>query len=100
MFDDSAITGKILLQHMQAGFNRMDRQFKKIDERFKQVDERFERLERRVDEGFADANRKFEEARLHREALQEDLDATIRKQAVHDRELAMISGRPLPEDFD
>lgn len=49
MFDDSAITGKILLQHMQAGFNRMDRQFEKIDERF-------ERLERRVDEGFAYAN--------------------------------------------
>ncbi len=86
MTDDGVITNRMLLEHMQARFDLVDRRFGKIDQRL-------ESLERKTTDGFA-------EARRHREMLQEDLDATIRKQAIHDRKLAMVTGEPLPEDFD
>lgn len=92
MTDDKDITTRILLGHMQAGFNRIDRQFKHMDERFQQIDKRFDRLERRVEEG-------FEEARVDRQGIHEDLDATIRLQAKHDQQIAILTGGPMPEGY-
>jgi len=42
MTDDDIITKKILLEHMQAGFNHADQQFKKINERFERLEQRVE----------------------------------------------------------
>lgn len=85
MTDDGVITNAMLLQHIQAGDNGLKQQIKK--------------LEQKMDRKFEEVDRKFEEARQHREAIQEDLYATIKMQAAHERELAVLTGRPLPEDY-
>jgi hypothetical protein len=89
MTDDGIITNKMLLEHIQAGNNSLRHEFKKD----------IERLEKKMDRKFADVDRRFEEARTHREGIQEDLEATIKMQASHDRELAVLTGRPLPEEY-
>lgn len=103
MTDDGTITNRILLEHIQAGDNSLREELRNLKtemkEGFQRVDGRMNRLEEKVDRGFADIHYRLEQARVHREAIQEDLDATIRKQAIHDRKLAMVTGGPLPEDF-
>lgn len=74
---DEIITNGVLLEHIQAMKNDL---IQRID----LVDTTVERLTQRVEQG-------FEEARLHRQALQEDLDATIRMVGKHDKKLACIS---------
>lgn len=54
-----------------------------LEERIGNLDERVDSLKKKVDEG-------FEEARLHRMALQEDLEATILVQGAHKKKLQMI----------
>jgi hypothetical protein len=88
MTDEGKITNKMLFDHIQLG-RKETREIKKD----------LQRLEEKVDKGFAYVDRRFEEARLHREAIQEDLDATIKMQAAHEQELAVLTGRPSPENY-
>lgn len=48
-WNDDEITPKILLQHMQAGFQSIDKQFQSIDKRFDRLEIRMDRLETRMD---------------------------------------------------
>lgn len=81
MTDDGTITNKVLFDHIQLG-RKETRELKKD----------LVRLEKKVDEG-------FEHARVHREAIEEDLKATIQMQFRHEKELAVLTGRPMPEDY-
>jgi len=77
------ITNKMLLEHMQAMKNELIQKFYGLENRFSGLENKVSHLEQKMDQG-------FEEARQHREAMQEDLDATIRMQAKHDKKLARI----------
>lgn len=91
MFDDGVITGKILLDHIQSSKLELKQDIRNLSTQFDSLEKRLDSLEVKVEDGFRDA-------REHREMLQIDLDATIRMQSRHERELAVISGRPLPEE--
>lgn len=81
MTDDGVITNRMLLDHMQAMKHELIERF---NGRFNGLEVRVDRLEQKVERG-------FEEARQHRQALQEDLDATIRLQGKHSEQLAQLS---------
>ncbi len=92
MTDDGVITNRMLLEHQQA----MKSEFSL----------RIGRLERKVDQGFAsvdrrffEVDRRFEEAGQHRQALQEDLEATIQMQSTHQKKIAVLAGEQLPEEY-
>jgi hypothetical protein len=85
MTDDGTITNRMLLEHMQAGDNALKQELKE--------------LKKEVQQGFQKVDLQLQEAKEHREAIQEDLDATIKMQASHEQELAMLSGRPQPENY-
>ncbi len=91
MFDDGAITGRILLDHIQSSKLELKQDIRDLGTQVDSLEKRVDRLEQQMERG-------FKEAYEHREALQIDLDATIRMQSRHERELAVISGRPLPEE--
>ncbi len=91
MFDDGAITGQILLDHIQSSKLELKQDIRDLSGRFDQMEKRVDRLEYLMDQG-------FKEAREHREALQIDLDATIRMQFKHDKELAVLTGRLIPDE--
>ena len=82
MADD--ITNKMLLEHMQAMKYELQQQINTL-----QLD--MTGLKKEVKCLRWDMKRGFEEARLHREALQEDLKATMRIQRKHGRKLAQLS---------
>lgn len=75
---DSIIDNRLLLEHIQGLRGEMT--------------QRFDRLEKRVERG-------FKEAQQDREGIREDLEATIRMQAKHDHQIAVLAGGPLPEEF-
>lgn len=81
MADKKVITNKVLLQHIQDMKNDLQQQINRLDQK---VDRGFVEVHVR----FAEVARKFEEARQHRQALQEDLDATIRLVSKHEVKLA------------
>ena len=78
------ITNGMLLRHIQAMKNDLQQQISTLDRKFTakfdSLEIRFDDLEVRMESG-------FEEARQHREALQEDLNATIRMVAKHETKL-------------
>lgn len=84
------ITNGILLQHMQGMKSELKQDIKGLGERMDSLEGKVIRLEKKVDMGFEDARRQFEDARKHREALQEDLNATIQMVGKHQRKLARI----------
>ena len=84
------ITNGILLEHMQGMKNDLQQQIGGVNQqiggiivRMDRLEGKITRLEQKVDEGFDDA-------RLHRQALQEDLEATITLQAKHGAKLARL----------
>ncbi len=77
MTNDGIITNRMLLEHQQAMKSE-------LSERINHLEQKVDRLEQKVDRG-------FEEARQHRQALQEDLDATIRLQGKHSEQLAQLA---------
>lgn len=89
MTDNGAITNQMLLEHIQAGKSELKLEFSR----------RFDRLERRVDHLEVQMKQGFEDARLDRQGIHDDLDATIRMQAKHDHQIAVLAGGPLPEEF-
>lgn len=74
------ISNGMLLEHMQAMKTDLQRQIAGLD---KKIDTKITVLEKYVRKG-------FEEARQHRQALQEDLDASIRMLGKHDAKLAHL----------
>ena len=77
------ITLRTLLLHMQGMKNDLQQQILGLDKKVGKIEIKLTNLETEVHEGFM-------EARLHRESLQEDLDATIRMQYKHDKKLARL----------
>ncbi|MBU0767137.1 hypothetical protein KKF55_05175 [Patescibacteria group bacterium] len=78
------ITNKVLLEHMQGMKYELQQQIMGLENRMGGVEQRMGGLEQRMEDG-------FEEARQHRQALQEDLEATITMQAKHQQKLEKIS---------
>lgn len=84
----------MILEHVQALKNDLQQQIHHIDEKF---DGKFDRFERKMDQGFEQTRVQFEniriqfeEARQHRQALQEDLEATMKVQMKHGRQLTKM----------
>lgn len=89
MADD--ITNRMLLGHMQAMKNELLQKIMAVEggwenmgEGLQQLKIVIQRLEQKVDRG-------FEEATQHRQALQEDLEATMQLQLKQQRKLERIS---------
>ncbi|MBU1910835.1 hypothetical protein KKG16_00305 [Patescibacteria group bacterium] len=78
------ITNKVLLEHMQSMKHELQQQITGFGMRMERVEVNLKQLSQHVEDG-------FEEARQHRQALQEDLEATISMQAKHQQKLAKIS---------
>jgi hypothetical protein len=95
MTDDGTITNRMLLEHIQAGKNELKQEFGR---RFNRLEKWVDRLEIEMKSGFQQVRSELNAARIHREMLQEDLDATIRMQFQHQKQLAVLSGSPLPEE--
>jgi hypothetical protein len=79
------ITNGMLLGHIQAMKNDLQRQIASLDTR---LSRKIESLEGKFHWMHHEMQKGFEEARQHREALQEDLNATIHMVAKHERKLA------------
>jgi peptidoglycan hydrolase CwlO-like protein len=77
------ITNRVLLEHIQAMKQDLQMQITALD---RKVDTGFTYMHRK----FSDIDAKLEDARQHREALQEDLVATIRQVAKHEKKLARL----------
>ncbi|MFH1670776.1 MAG: hypothetical protein ABIA92_04285 [Patescibacteria group bacterium] len=75
------ITNNVLLEHMQGMKYELQQQIEGLEKKIEKVDTT---LTQQMREG-------FEEAKQHRQALQEDLEATIAMQAKHQQKLAKIS---------
>lgn len=78
MADD--ITNVVLLQHIQAMKSSLELQIAAVDQK---VDRNTSALTSEMRKG-------FEEARQHRQALQEDLEATMRMLSKHETKLARL----------
>jgi len=84
------ITLKVILEHIQASKNELQQQIALLHAKVSEHDKRFDYLERRVTQGFEDVRVQMEDARLHRQALQEDLEETMRVQIKQGRLLSRI----------
>lgn len=80
MRHEDDITNGMLLQHMQGMKTDLQQQISHLDEK---IDHVAEKLTEKMDQG-------FEDARRHRQALQEDLEETMRVQSRHGAKLARI----------
>jgi hypothetical protein len=89
MTDDGVITTKILLEHIQVNTAAVGKLSSKVDS----LSERVDGLEKTMKKG-------FEEAKQHRDNLQEDLEATISMQFEHKKQLAVLTGGPMPEEHE
>lgn len=96
MTDDGVITNRMLLEHIQAGKHELKQEFGR---RFDHLEKRVDTLEMEMRNGFNSVRRELDEARRHREMLQEDLHATIKMQFQHQKQLAVLTGGPLPEEY-
>ncbi len=74
MADD--ITNIALLQHIQAMKSGLELQIAAVDQK--------------IDKNTDEMRKGFEEARQHRQALQEDLEATMRMLSKHETKLARL----------
>ncbi len=81
MADD--ITNKMLLEHMQGMKNDLQQQITGIDNKVVGLQGQLTNLTIEVRQGFSDAKK-------HREALQEDLEATMQMVGKHDIKLARL----------
>ncbi|MEK7218707.1 MAG: hypothetical protein AAB728_04550 [Patescibacteria group bacterium] len=82
------ITNTILLEHMQGMKNDLQEQIGGLRQRIDGVENglqgQFTNLAQEMRQG-------FEDARLHRQALQDDLEATMRVQGKHAATLSRIT---------
>ena len=89
MQDD--ITNKVLLELMQSIKISLDSDIKVIKGDIIGIKEDITGIKEDIKGVKIDMKTGFEEAALHRKALQEDMEATIGMQAVHQKKLAKIS---------
>jgi hypothetical protein len=86
MTDDGTITNRMLLEHMQGQKNELMQRIEESNQELKrEFGQRFDRLEREIRNG-------FEEAHQHRQALQEDLEVTMKEQFAQKRQIAAMAG--------
>jgi hypothetical protein len=78
------ITNGMLLEHIQAMRNDLQQQIMGLRN---DMEKGFAGVARK----FVEIDAKFEDARLHREALQEDLVATMRQVGKHEKKLVRLS---------
>ena len=78
MADD--ITNIVLLQHIHAMKSSLEEQIAAVDQK----------IDRNTAILTSEMRKGFEEARQHRQALQEDLEATMRMLSKHDTKLARL----------
>ncbi len=81
MADD--ITNIVLLQHIHAMKTGLEQQISNVDRRIAS-------LEQKVDTNTIEMRKGFQEAGEHRQALQEDLEETIRVLSKHEKRLARL----------
>ena len=74
---EGEITNKVLLEHMQGMKHELLQKIGLVEEGLKRLRQ--------------DTNQGFEEAKQHRQALQEDLEETMRVQSGHTKRLATLS---------
>lgn len=84
------ITNTVLLEHIQAMKNDLQSQIKDLSVKLLGLDGKFTGLDGKVTRLQEAMERGFEEARQHRQALQEDLYATMRIVSKHDKKLARL----------
>ena len=85
MADD--ITNIVLLEHMQVMKSDLQQQIAALDQK---IDQKIARVEKNTANLTEEMRKGFEEAREHRQALQEDLEATMRMLAKHNVKLAQL----------
>lgn len=81
MATEPKVTNAMLLQFMQGV----------KEELIHRIDAVEVKLRKEMKEGFAKVDRQLEEAKQHRQALQEDLEVTISMQAKQQKQLASLS---------
>ena len=77
------ITNRVLLEHMQGMKNDLQQQISSLDVKVTGLEQKLTQLAHKVDEG-------FEDARRHRQALQEDLEETMKVQGRDATKLARL----------
>lgn len=81
------VTNGMILRHMQGMKYELEQKIGSLGQKMNVVKNALQlqivRLEQKVDQGFDDARR-------HRQALQEDLEETMRVQSRHDTKLARL----------
>jgi septation ring formation regulator EzrA len=96
--DPSDFTNRVLLEHMQAMKEefllRLSAMGSGLGNRLDTLDKRMEKMETKMEKMETKMEQGFQEAREHREALQEDLEATIlqvdRVQKDHGRRITRL----------
>jgi hypothetical protein len=83
----SDITNIVLLQHIQAMKSGLESQMEALKN---SLESKIVSLDTRVDTLTTEMQRGFEEARQHRQALQEDLEATMLMLSKHEAKLARL----------
>mgnify|MGYP001571616726 CR=1 FL=1 len=89
MADD--ITNKMLLEHMLAMKNYLQTQITDVKKQITDVKKQVTDVKTGVHGLREEMHQGFTEAQEHRQALQEDLEATMRMQAKHQEKLERIS---------
>ena len=84
------ITLQVILEHIQASKNDLQQQIARLDGKVDNLEKRMILGFENVRLKFEDVDRQFEDAHLHRQALQEDLEETMRVQMKHGRQLNRI----------
>lgn len=84
------VTNKVLLEHMQGMKYELQQQIAGLGKRIDGLDMRISGLDLTVKNLAGEMHQGFEEARLHRTALQEDLEETMRVQSKHAVKLARV----------
>lgn len=98
MTNDGTITNRMLLEHIQGSKYELSQKIDVLSERVERLEVKVDRGFVQIDRRFADVYHKLDEARLHRETLQEDLEATIKMQSAHQKKIATLSGKGVGED--
>jgi hypothetical protein len=85
------VTNIVILQHMHLMKSSLEQQIlgvkSSLEEKIAVLDQK---IEGKTTSLTAEMRRGFQEAREHRQALQEDLEATMRMLSRHDRKLARL----------
>lgn len=88
MVDD--ITNIMLLQHMQGMKSDLQLQIAAVYQKITALEKKTGGVEKNMASMAEEMRNGFEEARMHRQSLQEDLEATMRMLSKHSTKLARL----------